>query len=92
MKPSGLCCGRVSASVRVVMGLFHGRYIPKTFKIVEMAALLGAQGLGISITIDWCQDKWTSSTMLSKSSAADLFGKGLKLSEISLTYCTKRGN
>ena len=29
--------------------------------MVEMAALLGAQGLALHMT-GWCHDKWTSST------------------------------
>ena len=57
-----LCSGRVSALEREVDGSILCRVIPKTLKMVVVAALLGAQGYMFSVTIGWFQDKWTSST------------------------------
>ena len=36
--------------------------IPKTLKMVVMAALLCAQGFRVCITTDWFLDKWTRRT------------------------------
>ena len=38
--------------VRVVLGSIPGRVISNTLKMVVMAALLGIQGCGVSITTD----------------------------------------
>ena len=38
--------------VQEVVGSIHGQVISKTFKMVVMAALLGTQGCGVSITTD----------------------------------------
>ena len=39
--------------VQEVADLIPGRVIPKTLKIVVMAAILVAWGCGVSITYDW---------------------------------------
>ena len=53
--------GRASASVWEVACSLAARVIRKTLKMVVMAAFIGAQGCRVSITTDWCQDKWTKS-------------------------------
>ena len=46
-----------------VADLIPGRVIPKTLKMVVMAAILGPQGCGIAFRLtSWCLDKWTSRT------------------------------
>ena len=41
------------SAVREVAGSIPGRIIPKTFKMILMAAFLVAQGCGVSITTVW---------------------------------------
>ena len=49
--------------MREVAGSIPSQAIPKTLKMVVIAALLGAQGCGLVLQLTcWCRDKWTSST------------------------------
>ena len=50
-----------SHRVREVLGSISGRVIPKTLKMVVMAAPLALRVPGLALRLTgWCQDIWTS--------------------------------
>ena len=53
-KPTITCLLHMASEmVREIAGSIPGRIIPNTLKMVLIAALLDAQGFGVSITTDW---------------------------------------
>ena len=65
--------------VQEVAGLIPCWVLPKTFQMVEMDALLGAQDCGKALhQTGWCPDKWTSSTGNLPRKRCDIVEKLLK--------------